>query len=135
MSIISFIFQLSDHIVEFLGGGFLWLVHGLMSVIAKGFSAFFSTLSPESSTYGAIWIFFTVMIFIIAIAALYFAPWLLFIFAIVIPISLILLKYTLGWLILLGITYFLYRMGKSLVYKLHAQLNKIRVQRGEKHES
>lgn len=135
MFIISFIFQLADHIVEFVGGGFLWLVYGLMSIVSKGFSAFWGLFSPDSATYGGIWLLLFILLIMCVVGALYFAPWLLLIIFVAIPFTLILLKYMLGWLMLLGLVRLAYRLGKRTIQKLHYQLTKMKVERGEKHES
>lgn len=114
MTFIHFIFTLADRIVETIGGFFAWLVKLLCDLIGYGFSTLLGNTSTSSSLYGAL-VFLAFIVFIfLGVAMIYFAPWIVAILFIVLPLALLILKFTLGWLMLAGIGYSIYRLVRKL---------------------
>lgn len=64
-------------------------------------------------------VFLLGLILIAAVVSIfYFAPHLLFFFVVVLPVSFILLRFLLGWVLIFGICYFLYHKVKKGVQRV-----------------
>ncbi|HAP4004093.1 TPA: hypothetical protein IUU68_002496 [Enterococcus faecalis] len=118
MFFIEYIFTWSEKIVDLLIGSLLKLVTWILQLIGQGFTYLIGQTSTTSATHGALLFLAFVLVIGLGIIAVYLSPLLavgLFIF---LPLTLIALKYTLGWVVLFGITYFAYRMIKKLIHSI-----------------
>ncbi|HAP5173062.1 TPA: hypothetical protein IUY99_001938 [Enterococcus faecalis] len=118
MFFIEYIFIWSEKILDLLIGSLLKLVTWILQLIGQGFTYLIGQTSPTSATHGALLFLAFVLVIGLGIIAVYLSPLLavgLFIF---LPLTLIALKYTLGWVVLFGIAYFAYRMIKKLIHSI-----------------
>lgn len=118
MIVIDYIFAWSGKIVDVLIGSLLKLVTWVLQLIGQGFSYLLGQTSPNSATHGALLFLAFVVVIVLGIVAVYLSPLLVLGLFVIFPLTLLALKYTLGWLILFGLAYFVYRMIKKLIHSI-----------------
>ncbi|EGO6066369.1 hypothetical protein KZ113_002276 [Enterococcus faecalis] len=118
MIVFDYIFAWSEKIVDVVIGSLLKLLTLVLQFIGQGFSQLVGQTQPSSATHGALLFLAFVVVIGLGIIAVYLAPWLVVGLFVVFPLILIALKYTLGWLILFGLAYFVYQMSKKLIHSI-----------------
>lgn len=118
MIVIDYIFAWSEKIVDVVIGSLLKLLTLLLQFIGRGFSQLVGQTQPSSATHGALLFLAFVVVIGLGIIAVYLSPLLILGLFVIFPLMLFALKYTLGWLILFGLSYFVYQMSKKLIHSI-----------------
>lgn len=115
ISIVAFVFEFSNRFVEVVGGVFASIINFFIGLIGQFCSWLVEVIGNSGELQGPIIFVLVVLGIMIACAFLVYSPYIIGFIFIIIPLLIWLLKMTLGWLLLIGMVYFVYKKLRQFV--------------------
>lgn len=123
LTIVAFVFDFANRFVEVVGSVFASIILFFIGLIGQFCSWLVEVIANSGELQGPIIFVLVVLGIMIACALLVHSPYILGVIFILIPLFIWLLKMTLGWLLLIGMVYFIYRKVKRVVRWVHHHFN------------